>query len=56
MRSVHHGKAGANAKLRGKLTRLLQCGCCLMKNWKWSERLKEAASEIRTEPERSKEK
>ena len=47
MKSIHHGKAGANAKLKGKLTKSLSCGCCCMQNFKWQERLKEAKKEIK---------
>ena len=47
MKSIHHGKAGANGKLRGKLTKCLSCGCCDLQNWKWRERLKEANREIK---------
>lgn len=46
MKSIHHGKAAANLKLRGKLTQKLICGCCVMRNFKWQERMKEAKSEI----------
>jgi hypothetical protein len=47
MKSIRHGKAAANSKLRGKLTRLLSCGCCVLFNAKWSERVKEAKKEIK---------
>lgn len=46
MKSLHHGTAAANAKLRGKLTHGLSCRCCELQNWKWRERLKEADLEI----------
>lgn len=46
MKSIHHGTAGANNKLRGKKSCGLSCGCCVMYNWKWDERLKEANEEI----------
>lgn len=46
MKSIHHGKAGANAKLRGKREHTLSCGCCMMQNFKWSERWKEAGAEV----------
>lgn len=48
MKSIHHGKSGANAKLNGKKTCSLSCGCCVMQNWKESERIKEANKEIAT--------
>ena len=47
MKSISHGKAGANAKLRGKLTHALSCGCCMMQNFKRRERWKEAAKQIK---------
>jgi hypothetical protein len=46
VKSIHHGKAGANVKMRGKLTQLLSCRCCQMQNWKWRERVREAKAEI----------
>ena len=48
MKSIHHGKAGANAKLKGKLSKDLSCGCCTMHNFKWQERIKEAKKEIKS--------
>jgi hypothetical protein len=47
MKSIHHGKAGANAKLKGKLSKSLSCGCCFMQNFKWQEKIKEAKREIK---------
>jgi hypothetical protein len=47
MKSIYHGKAGANKKMRGKLSVELYCRCCMMFNWKWRERMKEAKQEIR---------
>ncbi len=47
MKSIHHGKAGANAKLKGKRTAQLSCGCCVLQNFKWGEKIKEAKKEIR---------
>ena len=46
MKSIHHGTAGANAKLRGKREHLLSCGCCVLQNFTASERWKEAQHEI----------
>lgn len=46
MKSIHHGKAGANAKLKGKKTCTLSCGCCSLQNFTESERIKEADKEI----------
>lgn len=46
MKSIHHGKAGANAKLNGKKTCTLSCGCCSLQNFTESERIKEADKEI----------
>jgi hypothetical protein len=40
-------KQAANFKMRGKLTMRCRCGCCEVFNPKWSERLKEAAKEIK---------
>ncbi len=47
MKSIYHGKAGANSKLKGKITKMLACGCCDLYNWKWSERIKEATKQIK---------
>lgn len=47
MKSIRHGTAAANSKLRGKRTRLLSCRCCMLFNPKWEERVKEANKEIR---------
>ena len=47
MKSIYHGTAGANAKLNGKQTKRLSCGCCVMTNFKWQTRLKEANTEIK---------
>ena len=44
MKSVPQG--AGNSKLRGKLSRSMSCGCCVMENWKWRERVKEANKEI----------
>ena len=47
MKSIYHGTAGANAKLRGKKTCVLSCQCCVLMNIKDAERIKEANKEIR---------
>jgi len=47
MKSIYHGTAAANSKLRGKKTKRLSCGCCDLFNPKWDERIKEAKKEIR---------
>jgi hypothetical protein len=47
MKSLHHGKAAANSKLRGKLQKELSCGCCCLTNFTRSERVKEAKREIK---------
>lgn len=47
MKSIYHGQAGANAKLQGKVTKMLACRCCDLYNWKWSERIKEATKQIK---------
>jgi hypothetical protein len=47
MKSIYHGKAGANTKLKGKITKMLACRCCDMYNWKWSEKIKEATKQIK---------
>lgn len=39
----------AQAKMRGKKTMRLACGCCEAQNFKWRERLKEAKKEIKNE-------
>lgn len=40
------GVAG-NVKCRGKIEKMLSCGCCNMKNFKWTERVKEAIKQIK---------
>ena len=47
MKSIRHGTAGANAKLKGKLTQLLSCKCCMLINFKHTERVKEAKKQIK---------
>ena len=47
MKSIHHGTAGANKKMRGKMSATLSCGCCVMFNFKQRERHKEAVREIK---------
>ena len=47
MKSIYHGTVGANAKLKGKKTALLTCGCCMLFNPKHDERVKEAKKEIK---------
>ena len=47
MKSIYHGTAGANAKLRGKKTCVLSCQCCVLMNIKDAERIKEANKEIK---------
>jgi hypothetical protein len=50
MKSIYHGTAGANAKLRGKKTCVLSCQCCsaaLLMNIKDAERIKKANKEIK---------
>ena len=47
MKSIHHGKAAANSKLRGRKTALLTCRCCMLQNFKHDERVKEAKNQIR---------
>ena len=39
--------AGANAKLRGKIIKLLACRCCELYNWRCSQRIKEAKKQIK---------
>lgn len=47
MKSIHHGKATANANLKGKLTYRLSCGCCTLFNWHYKELAKESQREIK---------
>ena len=47
MKSIHHGKAGANAKLKGRKTALLSCRCCMLINFRYDERVKQAKNDIR---------
>jgi hypothetical protein len=48
MKSIYHGTAAANAKLKGKKYKLLSCKCCALFNLKWEERVKEANKEIKS--------
>jgi len=48
MKSIYHGTAAANAKLKGKKYKLLSCKCCVLFNPKWEERVKEAKKEIKS--------
>jgi hypothetical protein len=34
MKSIHRGGIGGNVKLRGKLGKMLSCGCCDVWNFK----------------------
>ncbi len=47
MKSIHHGKAAANSKLRGRKTTMLTCRCCMLINFKHEERVKEAKNQIK---------
>ncbi len=47
MKSIHHGKAAANSKLRGRKTAMLTCRCCMLIKFKHEERVKEAKTDIR---------
>lgn len=47
MRSSSVRGIAGNCKLRGKRTRMLSCGCCDLQNFKWKERWKEAANDIK---------
>ena len=46
MKSIYHGTAAANCKLRGKKFRLLLCKCCALINKKEDFRKAEAKKEI----------
>lgn len=35
--------------LKGKLTKLLSCKCCMIQNFKWKEKVKQANKEIKNE-------
>lgn len=47
MKSLSIRGIAGNAKLRGKRTHVLNCGCCDLQNFKWKSRWKEAANEIK---------
>lgn len=47
MKSIYHGTAAANSKLRGKKYKLLSCRCCSLINIKVEVREKEADNDIR---------
>lgn len=46
MKSLHRGSIAGNAKLKGKKTLNLSCGCCTVENFKEECRNKEALLEI----------
>lgn len=48
MKSIYHGKAAANCKMRGKKFKVLSCGCCALINLKVDFRKKEAENEIKS--------
>jgi hypothetical protein len=45
MKSPVYRLAG-NVKCRGKKTKLLSCSCCMMIDFRWDYRFKQAAKEI----------
>jgi hypothetical protein len=40
------GGAAGDIKMNGKKTKDLSCRCCVLFNFKWSKRIKEAQKEI----------
>lgn len=46
MKSVSIRNFAGQANLRGKLSKRLSCGCCEVIDFRWEQRLKEAANEI----------
>jgi hypothetical protein len=46
MKSIYHGTAAANSKLRGKKFKVLSCKCCVLINVKEDFRIIEAKKEI----------
>jgi hypothetical protein len=46
MRSLPRSLKAGNLKLRGKLSRLMGCGCCVAQNFKPTEEVKLAEQEI----------
>jgi hypothetical protein len=48
MKSIYHGTAAANAKLRGKKFYPLSCGCCVLINIKDDVRKQQAKDEIKS--------
>lgn len=46
MKSIYHGTAAANCKLRGKKIRILSCRCCVLIDIRDGVREKEKNKEI----------
>ena len=49
MRSMSIRGVAGNAKLRGKKSHALSCGCCDLYDFRWEQRWKDAANEIEFE-------
>jgi hypothetical protein len=45
MKSPVYGARAGNVKCRGKKTKLMSCGCCMMIDFRWDYRFKQAAKE-----------
>jgi hypothetical protein len=45
MKSLHI-RDFCQVNLKGKITKMLNCGCCVVQSFKWKERIKEAKKEI----------
>lgn len=46
MKSLHRGAIAGNAKLNGKKSKMLSCGCCTVENFKQECLIKEHNQEI----------
>ena len=47
MKSLSIRAVAGNAKLNGKLSKLMSCKCCVVTNFTWRERWREAKKEIK---------
>lgn len=48
MRSLYLRGVAGNAKLRGKRIKLMSCGCCVVQDFRLSERVKQSKREVQS--------
>ncbi len=46
MKSLYRDGAAGNAKLRGKRWKLLSCRCCVVRDFRLGERIKQSKKEV----------